>query len=92
MLSISLANVLACFFLCVSCTQSIIPRLSSTSALGTVSLYDVIEKWTIVQNKNEETHPLKDAQQVQASSAQRKPLSYDFNKAAQSWTRVIPRY
>ena len=43
-----------------------------------------------MQNQYKESHPLKDAQQVQASLAEREPLPYAFNEAAQSRTRVTP--
>ena len=87
---LSLANISACFFLCFIYSHSIIPRLSSNSALESASLYDVIEEWTIMQNQYKESCWLKDAQQVQASLAEREPLPYAFNEAAQSRTRVTP--
>ena len=51
----------------------------------------IIDEWTIMQNKYKDSRWLKDTQQqMQTSSAERKPLSYAFDRAAQSWTRVTP--
>ena len=52
----------------------------------------MLHEWTLVERQYEEnsSHPLKDAQQGQAGTARRRPLSYAFDMAAQKWSREMP--
>ena len=73
-------------------SRRIIPRISMSSSPGTISLDNILHEWTLVERQYEEnsSHPLKDAQQGQAGTATRRPLSYAFDMAAQKWSREMP--
>ena len=73
-------------------SHRIIPRISTSSSPGILSLDETLHEWTLVERQYEEnsSHPLKDAQQGQAGTARRRPLSYAFDMAAQKWSREMP--
>ncbi|KAL7536338.1 hypothetical protein ACHAXR_007087 [Thalassiosira sp. AJA248-18] len=78
-----------------SIVPSMNPPLCSTTPV-VISLDALIREWKLMQRQYEENscHPLKDAKQGRDSHpdlAERRPLSYPFEVATQSWSRVVPK-